>query len=152
MPISFDWEVVTVAPTTSTTTVTPAVLSGLSAIRDWALDPITGDLELVNGDFPMVSGVDGIVSDLKSRLQTWLGEWFLDPTIGVDYLGRILGKAGRKDGEAEWRSQILATPGITGITDFRLSIADRIMSVVFRVSTDFGVLIDITLNAIQGSE
>lgn len=51
-----------------------------------------GDLDISNATFHFVSDVDKCFQDIKVRLRTWYGEWFLDNTAGVRYKELILVK------------------------------------------------------------
>jgi hypothetical protein len=67
--------------------VTPDQVVAETAPRDFALDPATGDLLFDGtGDLVFLAGVDGIVSDARAQVQTFLGEWFLDTSIGFPWL------------------------------------------------------------------
>lgn len=144
MPISFTWDA-SAAPSDSL-----GASAGANALRDKALDPITGDLYLLNGEQGYVTGVDGFISDLGARLQTFLGEWHLDVSIGLPWLTEILGQKVSDQRVAELVTvQILATPGATKVTRLSVSQAGRVKTVVFEVLTDFGVLVSAVLAAIQ---
>ena len=63
---------------------------------DVLLNTLTNDRIFVNGQPSITSDLTTTVAQrLKIMLQTFLGEWFLDPTIGIDYFNQIFGK-GRK--------------------------------------------------------
>jgi hypothetical protein len=55
----------------------------MDAIRDIALDPITGELLFKDGDLQLVAGKDAILSDIKGTLLFFQGEWFLDLNAGM---------------------------------------------------------------------
>lgn len=60
---------------------------------DLLLNPDTNDLVFINGECPVTQLLTDIVSQrLKITLYTFLGEWFLDTTIGVPYFQQIFGK------------------------------------------------------------
>jgi|FreactcultureFD7_1027221.scaffolds.fasta_scaffold08087_2 hypothetical protein len=44
------------------------------------------------GDVLLINGPERVAQDLKIALLTFLGEYFLAPNVGVDYLGSILVK------------------------------------------------------------
>lgn len=60
---------------------------------DLLLNSDTNDLVFVNGQCPVTQLLTAIVAQrLKITLYTFLGEWFLDTTIGVPYFQQIFGK------------------------------------------------------------
>lgn len=60
-------------------------------IRDFALDD-SGDMAVANGDRATVSGLDAVRQACKVKVQLFLGEIFLDQSLGVDYLNQVLVK------------------------------------------------------------
>lgn len=129
--------------TVFTATFTPAgAAAGEATPRDLALD-VNGDLDLVDGDFRMLTGGEAIASDLRARLQTWAGEYFLDTSLGVPWLSDVFGKAGAARAEQVLRRAIEETPGVREILRFRLTVArtERTASLDFAVSTDFGEIV-----------
>lgn len=146
MPASFSFSVVAGSVATSEASVPAGAEAGASAFRDFGLDP-DGDLSLIEGDFPAIVGVEGVASDLGSRLQTFLGEYFLDLSIGLPYFTEIFGKPTNARLEAIFREEILKTPGVGSIQQLRVSKTDRELTVTMRVVTDFGALIEAVLEA-----
>ena len=135
MPASFAFTLIS----TSTGATVPATapfgaVAGADAVRDFRLDSVTGDLVLNEGDLQVISGAEGVASDIASRLQTFRGECFLDLGLGLPYFEEI------------FRAAILETPGVAGIEAFTLQRTGRSLSLAFRVSTDFATIIDATLN------
>lgn len=60
---------------------------------DLLLNSDTNDLVFQNGACPVTQLLTAIVAQrLKITLYTFLGEWFLDSTIGVPYFQQIFGK------------------------------------------------------------
>jgi len=141
MPVSFSFTVSDQATSQSPAELSPGAEAGLAAGRDFRLDA-NEDLALEEGDFVLVAGAEGIASDLKARLQTFLGEWFLDTSIGLPYFTEIFGKTPVPRLETIFREQILATPGVASIEVLRLQKSGRTLTLTFRVLTDFGALID----------
>ena len=54
-----------------------------------------GDLDFSSGGLELLEGVDEIVQKLDTRLQFFLGEWFLDQRLGIPYYEDILIKCNR---------------------------------------------------------
>lgn len=76
----------------------------------------------VNGRLNLVTDEDTIVDRLRTRLATWLGDWYLDTSRGIDYKNRILGQS-RNGSEisAILRREILSEPGVERIESFSLT-------------------------------
>lgn len=101
---------------------------------------------LVEGDLQTVAGAEGVASDIASRLQTFRGECFLNTALGIDYFGEVLGKVPVPRVEEILRAAILETPGVAGLDAFSILKSGRSLVVSFRASTDFGEIIDASLN------
>lgn len=150
MPVTFSWSTGGEAPIVgeSAAAATPGSEFGATALRDKALDPVTGDLLQVDGDQVYVVGVDAIASDLVARLSVWLGECFIDTSRGVDYQGKVLTRFS-DEGEIrqEFRTKILQCPGIVDVVTLTVE-KDRelrLLSISFSARADTGDVIDRTL-------
>lgn len=111
-------------------------------MADFRMDPITGDLDITDGDAVLITGVDAIAQDLTRRLRAFLGEWFADPEgVGVPYLQEVLGK-GRSLAAIRqvFRDQILGTPGVLSIETMDLDFDEptRVLTVTFQGTTTDG--------------
>lgn len=89
---------------------TPGIVLG-SASNDLHLDE-TGNLALVYD-------AEAVGQNARQRLMFFKGEWFLDPTLGVDWFGQVLGytEARVPIAEAVVKRTILETPGVTAIRE-----------------------------------
>ena len=75
---------------------------------DLKLDDLTNDISLSSGDLVTVTGLEEAGQRIRDRLKTFITEWFLDLSYGVDYLGKILVKNPRTGIiAAHFRSEIL---------------------------------------------
>jgi len=147
MPASFAFTLTSTASGTAIPAAAPfGAVAGSEAVRDLRLDPATGDLALADGDFQVVSGAEGVASDLAARLQTFRGECFLNAGLGLPYFEEIFGKTPLARVEAIYREEILGTPGVADLLSFRVQKNGRTLQIDFRVSTDFSEIIDATLN------
>ena len=103
-----------------------------------------GELSLVNGDLVLLDGIDAIAQDVTTRLQFFLGEWFLDTAAGIPYLQKILVKNPSLPVVGNLlRRTILGTPGINSFTQdlaFTYTGTTRSMSVSFKADTVAGPL------------
>jgi enolase len=87
---------------------------------DLLLDPLTNDLVFVNGKTTVTRTQSEIVAQrLKITLYTFLGEWFLDTTLGVPYFQQIFGKNRSKNAvDVIFQNIIAADPGVIEIREF----------------------------------
>lgn len=140
MALSFTWAIAVVdtAPPSSGSSSSSSAAAG----RDLALDA-QGELVVLEGDLVLLTGAEAFASDLKSRLQTFAQEYFLDTTIGVPWLASdgqfppILGGKPRLTRNAEiFRGQILDTPGAVELLAFNVTSEGRELRVSFRVRID----------------
>jgi len=153
--LSFSWALsVATLPVTTSSTTTAAQAAGANAYRDLAVDT-DGDIYIDpdTGDLVGVSGIDAVASDLRARLETFLGEYQWDTEIGVPYLQEILGeKPARGRVEEIFRGQILETPGISEVVELTVSGAGRELSINFNALCDLGAMIAATLVITQQTE
>lgn len=119
-----------------------------SGFNDIALDnnPLSStykDIFIVNGDLGTVSGGAAIVQNILQTLGIFLGEWFLNTNLGIDYFGSILTKnPNQKIIDAIFISQILAVPGVTALTSYSFvyNKAMRSLAISFQAQTTQGIV------------
>jgi hypothetical protein len=91
----------------------------MSQFYDVLLDPDTGDLPEFTRH---VRGLEMIAQRVRIRLATFLTEWFLDETQGIDWIGWTEEKPFRKDQlAAALTAEILQTQGVTSVSDVEAS-------------------------------
>jgi hypothetical protein len=101
------------------------------------------DIFPTGGDFAMVSDKDQIRQNLLQTLNVYLGEWYLDNTIGVDYYGTILVKNPDLAAiNATLISTILGVAGVQSILSFNTKIDSegRSLTVSFKAQTTDGIV------------
>ena len=83
------------------------------------------------------SSAESVAQRLTVKLNTFLGEWFLNTTTGVPYYQQIFGKVRSKAAiDIIFQQQISSEPGVLEITDFFSDISSgRTYSLSFRVRT-----------------
>lgn len=151
MPLSFTFTISTPATTPVVPGSDPAVTAGAEALRDKALDQLTGDLQSLNGDQVYVADIAGIASDLASNWRFVKGEYFLNLTKGVDYWGVIFKKGSTLEAcEEEFRREGIATKGVAALT-LKLTKTGRTLNVEAAVRADTGQIFNASFGATQGS-
>lgn len=90
----------------------PGLVLGASS-NDWFLD--------ATGNLALVYDAEAVGQHARQRLGFFKGEWFLDPTVGVDWFGQVLGyqESRLPIAEAIVKRTILETPGVTGIAEIQ---------------------------------
>ena len=107
------------------------------------------DIFIKNGRFAVVTDGAQVVQHLRTRLRFFLGEWFLDLTVGVPYLQQILKKPfDIAKVEALIKSEILNTPDIEKLTRFESSFngETRKLTINFDAETSYGLVEGVSLN------
>lgn len=101
------------------------------------------DIFPVGGDFAMVSGNDQIAQNVLQTLGVFLGEWFLDNTIGLDYYGTVFIKNPNQAAiNAMFISAVLGVPGVTSVLNFSsvVNLQARSIVVNFKLQTTQGIV------------
>jgi hypothetical protein len=127
------------APTNPDTTQTPTT----PVLRDLKCDLVTRELVIVNGDLVMVSGADAIRQDVTLALGTFVGEWFLDETVGVLDFETVFAKSPDKEAiTARFKSKIAARRGVKEVTAIAVAFdgTTRKLTVTWSALTDVGLL------------
>lgn len=112
-------------------------------MKDLALNPLTHDLEIRDQDILFVEKTDYIVQKLKIKLQFFLGEWFLDTSIGIPFFEEILIKnPNLPDIENLLKAAIIEVDGVNEILEFEsnFSKSTRSLDTTFKVNTDYGII------------
>ncbi len=83
---------------------------------------------------------DAVGQAAKTRLLLWLGEWFLDVQEGTPYMQGVLGKHSIELANATIQSRVLATQGLTNITNYNAekNPDERSLAVQFTIDTIYG--------------
>lgn len=117
--------------------------------RDILLDA-DGDIDLSGGG-SWVADEAAIAQEIRVRLRTFLGEYFLDTvTRGLPYERWVSGgwsSAVQKEAQVLVRSELLSVPGVTRILDPGVSIdwdsAARSVTVSASVAVDSGAILEV---------
>ena len=144
--ISLSWQLISSAGASS-----GADLVG----RDLELSDVDGDLLVLDNELQLVRGSAAVASDLISRLRTFQTEYFLDTSIGVEWLAppelAILGGKPNPSRTSEiFRREAEATPGVIGVLTLEVTVSGRTLSARLDVRCDTSEAIRITLELALG--
>ncbi|EQA45398.1 hypothetical protein LEP1GSC050_3082 [Leptospira broomii serovar Hurstbridge str. 5399] len=101
------------------------------------------DLVYKNGRLVQLEGIDALEQILGNRLKLFLGEWFLAPAEGVDWIGLVDQGPFLQPGFINAiKTALLKEPSVTSITklDANFDRAARQVTITFQVQSNLGVL------------
>jgi len=112
--------------------------------KDFKLTDPGHDLEIgSNFDFELVEEGDFTKQNLKIILLFFLGEFFLDTTVGIPYFTEILIKNPNiADVDSIFIAAILTGDSVNSLKRYEATfdISTRIYTIVFTVNTTFGLI------------
>ena len=106
--------------------------------------PMMGDLLLTEGELTLApDALTEVRQSIRQALSTYLGEWFMDVKIGVDYFGKILVKnPDMSVVNTILLNTILGVPGVIQVMTYKFTpeFATRKMTVTFTARTTSGII------------
>ena len=111
---------------------------------DLELDVATHDLVFTDGDLTLLSGLEATGQRLKIALLLFLGEWFLDESVGIPYYDDVFVKNPNESViNTMFRTVILHDQAVTAINQFELvtKTATRSAHLTFKADTTDGPLV-----------
>jgi hypothetical protein len=112
---------------------------------DFALSAADHDLIFVDGDLMLIDNAERIAQQVKIKLKSFLGEWFLDTIYGVPYWEDILVKNPSLGHIRNiLRQQILDVDDVAAVTSLSLTLnsQSRTLTVDFVAETTYGLVTD----------
>lgn len=110
--------------------------------RDILLDA-DGNRLLVGGDYGFADGIQAVKQGIEVRVRLFLGEYWLDTSKGVDWIGKILIRnANPAIVKAEITAAIAATPDVTRVTNvaYTVDAVARTVSITYDVASTEGLI------------
>lgn len=110
---------------------------------DIALHANDHDILIKDGDFLLIDNAERVAQQIKVKLLTFLGEWFLDNTWGVPYLEYILVKQPNQDLIKQILSeQILSVDDVKSLNALELDYQVKVWTLIinYEVSTEYGLI------------
>ena len=110
---------------------------------DIALHANDHDILIKDGDFLLIDNADRHSHQIKVKLLTFLGEWFLDTTWGVPYLEYILVKQPNQELIKQILSeQILSVDDVKSLNALELDYQVKVRTLIinYEVSTEYGLI------------
>ena len=101
------------------------------------------DILIKDGDFLLIDNAERVAQQIKVKLLTFLGEWFLDTTWGVPYLEYILVKQPNQELIKQILSeQILSVDDVKSLNALELDYQVKVRTLIinYEVSTEYGLI------------
>lgn len=98
------------------------------------------DLDFSTGSLQIIEDKEELAQRIKVSLQTWLGEWFLDNTAGMDWLSLMERGVNITKVKTEIQVNILQFEEVTQIQDFKVTFdnTNRSFSISGKIFSIFG--------------
>ncbi|HBG77246.1 MAG TPA: hypothetical protein DDW84_00140 [Phycisphaerales bacterium] len=118
---------------------------------DLALDNLNNDLSIVGGGFVSVVSAQEVAQRVRTHLQRWFGEWFLNITLGVPYAEKLLGQKDKTLIELYLRKEIATIDGVEKIKTFNIvqDYAARAITAYIELTTTYGEDVAIPIEVTQ---
>ena len=103
------------------------------------------DLDIQNNNFVVITGIDALRQRLRMNLSTFLGEWYLDPDLGMPYFSQVFKKnVSIGTLNSIFRQEITATEGVKSLNsiNFTQELATRTLLVSFNVTASDGTVLE----------
>lgn len=113
--------------------MTFSIATKVGEVRDFAILP--------GGRLALFRGAETVRDRVRTKMATFLGDWYLDTTHGIDYDGKIFGFGATQDeASAILRAGILEVAGVIEITKFSLFVRNS-------ASRNFGAEVEIRVES-----
>lgn len=106
--------------------------------KDFALDPITGDLDLSGNQMNIITtNQKSLRQRLFLRFAIWNGDWFFDDAFGFPYRSFIPKKTVQSVLDGRIKQEVRQEPDVLEISDFRstMEVTSRTYACYFTVHT-----------------
>jgi hypothetical protein len=99
------------------------------------------DYSFGNGQLDFYNNVPNAVGQaVETGLMLWLGEWYLDNTLGTPYIQGVFGKHSQSTADGTIQNQVINTQGVIDISSYQSTLNDvtRAFSVRMTIDTIYG--------------
>lgn len=127
--------------------IAPDVAPATENFRDRQCNFATGKFALSNNSFSFVSGTASVRQACEIALNTFLGTYFLDSTVGMPYFQKVFVRNPNKnDIIFSIRSILTSIPGIISVTSITIGIVERVATITWSAKATNNIAISGTLS------
>lgn len=101
----------------------------------------TGDYQFGNGTLDFLIDLPQTVGQVvETALLLFLGEWYIDTSLGCPYFQGVLGKHTQAQADLVIQDYVLSQQGVTGIANYQSALdhTGRISTITFNLDTIYG--------------
>lgn len=99
------------------------------------------DLVLSNNKFVLVDNDDSLMQQITNQVTMWLGEWFANTSIGIDYIGFENKKFSDNEIISSVRQSLLNNPNVSLVNSI----------VVNRNLVERKITLDVNIETVEGN-
>ena len=86
----------------------------------------------------LTNSPEAVAQAVRTRLDLWEGEWFLDEREGTPYLSKVLGTNTLYTKDTAIKERVLDTPGVKSILSYYSTTVGRAFTVSMTIETIYG--------------
>ena len=90
-------------------------------MRSIQIDPSTKDLVMSGNKFVLNNSNQSLSQNISNNIRIWLGEWYADTSIGINYLEFENGRWSDEQIKNHCIQQVLRNPYVQAVTKFIVS-------------------------------
>ena len=94
-----------------------------------------GDWEFGRGKSDLIKNNDAVGLDIKTRIQSWVGDCFFDQNAGIDWINRLGSLGQRELLELDLKRVIMQTENVTALLSFDTYLNGRSFTADYSVET-----------------
>jgi hypothetical protein len=104
---------------------------------------IERDLGLTNNKFTLVDNDDSLMQQITNQVTMWLGEWFANTSIGIDYIGFENKKFSDKEIASSVTQSLYKNPNVSLVNSVLVSrnLAERKITLDVNIETVEGNMV-----------
>lgn len=95
------------------------------------------NLPMENGDFMLTNGTEEVKQHITVSLNTFLNDWLLDSTKGIDYAN---GLRHTEFLEHDVKNQIQGVNGVREIKSFKMTFDNQVIKITAEIATEYGII------------
>ena len=110
-------------------------------MKSIAINPVTKDLIMSGNKFVLNDSTNSLSQNISNNVRIWLGEWFANTSIGIDYIGFENKKFSDNEIISSVRQSLLNNPNVSLVNSI----------VVNRNLVERKITLDVNIETVEGN-